>query len=206
MATANPPAPAQASPGEPAGSTLAPSIPHNGELYEVIEGKIVELPPMGVYESELAFLLAVALEEFVKARKLGKVVVELLFRIDVPRNLKRRPDLAFVSAKKWPVGKRVPKGEAWDMVPDLAIEIISESNTANEIALKLADYFRAGLGQVWVIYPEVKLVYVYTSPTSVQILAEPAQLDGGDLLPGFRLPLTQLFEDAPEAEPSESAS
>jgi Uma2 family endonuclease len=169
-------------------------------LYEVVEGQIVRLPPMGASETEIAFLIAFALNEIVKPQKLGKVVVELLFRIDGESKLKRRPDLAFVSAKKWPVGKRVPKGEAWDMVPDLAVEVVSESNTAKEIVQKVVDYLSAGSRLVWVVYPDVKQVHVYTDLTSAQILTEPAVLDGGDLIPGFRLSLTELFEDADSAE------
>lgn len=180
------------------GGLVAPSVADDC-FYEVVDGRIVELPPMGVYESEIAFLLAFALEQVAKAQKLGRVVVELLFRLDPARKLKRRPDLAFVSAAKWPLGRRVPKGEAWDMVPDLAIEVVSESNTANEIGLKLADYFATGSKQVWVVYPELKQVYVYSSLTSVRILTQFDDLEGGDLIVGFRLPLSQLFEDAPDA-------
>jgi len=171
-------------------------------LYEVVNGRIVELPPMGAYESELAFSLALALEQFVAERRLGKIVIEMLFRIDVTRNLKRRPDVAFVSTARWPFGKRVPKGEAWEMVPDLAVEVVSPSNGAAEIAEKIRDYFQTGTKRVWVIYPETRQVYIYTSIIDVRILLEPADLDGGDTLPGFRLSLTRLFEDEIEAEPA----
>jgi Uma2 family endonuclease len=173
-------------------------------FYEVVDGQIVELPPMGVYESEIASLLALALGPVIKAQKLGRVIVETLFWLDRSGKLKRRPDVAFVSAKKWPVSKRLPKTEAWDIIPDLAIEVVSESNTANEIALKLVDYFRAGVRQVWVVYPVSKQVYVYTSLTLVQILSESDALDGGDIIPGFRLHLKDLFEDAPETESGEA--
>ena len=125
---------------------------------------------MGAYESELAFSLAFAIEQVVNALRLGKVVVEMLFRIDIARDLKRRPDLAFVSAARWPFGKRVPKGEAWDMVPDLAVEVVSPSNGAAEIAGKIRDYFQTGTTLVWVIYPETRQVYVYTSVSDVQHL------------------------------------
>ena len=155
---------------------------------------------MGASESEIASLLAFALNQVVEPRKLGKVVIELLFRIDANRKLKRRPDLAFVSAKKWPVGKRVPKGEAWDMVPDLAVEVVSESNTAKDVIQKVVDYLNAGSRLVWVVYPDVKQVHVYTNLTSAQIMTEPAELDGGDVVSDFRLSLTELFEDADASE------
>jgi Uma2 family endonuclease len=98
------------------------------------------------------------------------------------------------------VGKRVPKGEAWDMVPDLAVEVVSESNSAQEVIQKVVDYLSGGSRLVWVVYPDVKQVHVYTDLTSARILTEPAELDGGDLVPGFRLSLTELFEDADSAE------
>jgi len=98
------------------------------------------------------------------------------------------------------VGKRVPKGEAWDMVPDLAVEVVSESNSAQEVVQKVVDYLSGGSRLVWVVYPDVKQVHVYTDLTSARILTEPAELDGGDLVPGFRLSLTELFEDADSAE------
>jgi Uma2 family endonuclease len=164
-------------------------------LYEVVDGRILELPPMGAYESDIANFLARLLDEHASKSRLGRAFVELLFLIDVARGLKRRPDLAFVSVARWPYGKRAPKGEAWDMVPDLAVEVVSPSNGAAEIAEKVRDYFQAGTPLVWVIYPGTRQVYVYTSVSAVRILLEPADLDGGDLLPGFHLPLNRLFED-----------
>ena len=184
-------------------SVKTPSLdPPDDILYEVVDGQILELPPMGAYESELAFSLALALEQVVHAQRLGKVVVEMLFRIDAARNLKRRPDVAFVSSTRWPYGKRVPRGEAWDMIPNLAVEVVSTSNTGDEILTKLADYFRTGTELVWVVYPSVRQVYVYSSTTDVKILVEPANLDGGNVLPGFHVSLNRLFEDEPAAEPT----
>jgi Uma2 family endonuclease len=175
-------------------------LPPADVLYEVVDGRIVELPPMGVYETDIANLLAEALNAHARKGRLGRAFVELLFRIDVDRNLKRRPDLAFVSRSKWPIGKRVPDAEAWDMVPDLAVEVVSDSNGANEIVVKVNDYFRTGSRLVWVVYPVVRQVYVYCSATDVHILAEQDDLDGGEVVPGFRFPLETLFEDEPDAD------
>jgi Uma2 family endonuclease len=173
-------------------------------FYEVLGGQIVELPPLGVYAAGIATILLLALGPVIKAQKLGRLAVQGLFSLDRAGKLKRRPDLAFVSVEKWPLGKKVPRTEAWDVIPDLAVEVISESNKAEEIAVKLADYFRAGVKAVWVIYSVTRQVYVYSSSTSVQILIEPAELEGGDLIPGFRLSLTELFEDGPGDEEPEA--
>jgi Uma2 family endonuclease len=183
-------------------SDVLSHVPPGDVLYEVVDGRILELPPMGAYESDIANLLAELLNEYARNGQLGRTFVELLFRIDVARDLKRRPDLAFVSAARWPYRKRVPKGEAWDMIPNLAVEVVSKSNTGEEILAKLGDYFETGTDLVWVIYPSARQVYVYASTTDVRILAEPATLDGGNILPGFQLSLNRLFEDEPNADPT----
>jgi Uma2 family endonuclease len=204
MATATLPTatdPVRASTSEPS----PPRFPQDDVLYEVVDGKIVELPPMGILETEIGFALATALDRAVKAHRSGKVVSELLFRIDVVRNLKRRPDLAFVSKARWPYGKRVPSAEAWDMVPDLAVEVVSDSNGANEVIVKVNEYFQAGSRLVWVVYTVVRQVYVYSSATDVHILAEQDELDGGEVIAGFCLPLRTLFEDEPDADPATTA-
>jgi Uma2 family endonuclease len=199
MATATLPTTNAVSVPSPSRESL-PLEPPGDILYEVVNGRIVESPPMGSYQSELAFFLAVALDHVVRENRLGKVVVELLFLIDVDANLKRRPDLAFVSAARWPFGKWVPEVEAWEMVPDLAVEVVSKSNGAEEIVEKVGEYFQTGTRLVWVVYPRARQIYVYTSPTEVRILPESADLDGGEVVPGFRLSLNRLFVDEPEAD------
>ena len=181
-----------------------PLEPSGDILYEVVNGQIVESPPMGSYESGIANLLAELLNEEARKDRLGRAFVELLFLIDVDQNLKRRPDLAFVLAARWPFRKQVPEGEAWEMVPDLAVEVVSKSNGAEEIVEKVGEYFQTGTRLVWIVYPRARQVYVYTSPIEVRILPESADIDGGELVPGFRLSLNRLFEDEPDADPTPS--
>ena len=163
------------------------------KLYEVVGGQVVEKPPMGAFESTLASLLARWLAPYADENHLGLVVTETLFLIDPTGNLKRRPDLAFVSVERWPLRRRVPRTEAWEVVPDLAIEVVSLTNMADQANEKIEDYFRSEVRQVWVIYPGTSKIYVYDSLTTVRILQLGDDLDGGTLLPGFRLPLADLF-------------
>lgn len=162
-------------------------------LYEVVDGRIVEIPPMGAFEVELASILQNWMGPFALSNRLGRVVTEMLFVIDSARGRERRPDVAFVSHGRWPIDRRAPKAAAWEVVPDLAIEIISPTNRGYDDAIKLEEYFRAGTRLVWVVYPPTSKVYVYDSPTSVRILARGDDLDGGAVLPGFRLSLATLF-------------
>jgi Uma2 family endonuclease len=183
----------------PGGTTGADDdfVPPPGDIrYEVVDGTIVELP-MGTSESELAFLIALEITQFAKPRGLGSSYPELLFRLIPGKNQRRRPDVAFLSAAKWPVGKRVPRGESWQVVPDLAVEVVSPTDSAEALERKIDEYFEAGVAAVWVVYPTSRKVYAYSSPTDVRILTPPAELDGGEVIPGFRLPLARLFEDDP---------
>ncbi|MGA9922929.1 MAG: Uma2 family endonuclease [Isosphaeraceae bacterium] len=193
---AMPPIPAESMPPVPPSTALAPTIPDD-MLYEVVDGQVVE-KKMSARETEIASILVGLLTSYLRTNRLGKVVGEMLFRISPENDLRRRPDVAFVSHARWPFNRRVPKVTPWDMVPDLAIEVISESNSAYEVLEKIHEYFAAGVSRVWVVYPDQAQVYLYASPTQIQVLKIGQELDGGDLLPGFHLPVAALFEDDPE--------
>jgi Uma2 family endonuclease len=126
------------------------------------------------------------------------------FRIDRERGLERRPDVAFVSHERWPLDRRPPRTAAWDVVPDLAVEVISPNNRSNYDRQKLVEYFRAGVPAVWFVYPDLFKVDVCDSPMSVRILALGESLEWGTILPGFTLPLAVLFGQS-EAPPPTSA-
>jgi Uma2 family endonuclease len=176
----------------------APLCVPDDVLYEVVDGKIVERKDMGVEQAEIASILAQALGWFAKSNRLGRSLMDIVFRIDQAKNRQRVPDVAFVSHARWPVHRRVPIGPVWDLVPDLAIEVVSPTDLAYAVQKKTHEYFEAGVKQVWVVWPEQKEVYVYASLKQIQVLQLGDELDGGDLLPGFRLPLAALFEDEPE--------
>lgn len=173
-------------------------------LYEVVNGQRVEKPPMGFYECGIASILCYYLEHFARANQLGRARVETLFRLLSTGGADRRPDVAFVSFQRWAKDRKMPRANAWDVVPDLAIEVISRNNLAEEVVVKVHEYYRAGVQLVWVVFPVPGQVHVYESPTRVRILGRPDELDGGSVLPGFRLPVATLFEDElePEASPA----
>jgi Uma2 family endonuclease len=164
-------------------------------LFEVIGSQIVETPPMGTFETELASLLQNLMGPFAQSNRLGRVVTEMLFSLRPAVDRERRPDVAFVADERWPIGRRAPRGRAWAVVPDLAIEIISPGNEATAVMGKIEEYFQAGVRLVWVVYPGQRKIYVYQSPTSIRVLAEGDELDGGTVLPGFRVGLRELFGD-----------
>ena len=192
MATVATTSSSEASPTMPGLSILEP--PGDDILYEIVENQIRELPPMGVREVHLASTLFRVLSSFAWDHGLGQIESEMLFLLIPRTNLQCRPDLALVSFDRWPRGRPVPKGPAWEVVPNLAIEIVSPKNLANEVMQKIEDYFLAGVQRVWVIYPEISKVYDYDSPTSVQILTPDQTLEGRAVLPGWQIRLSEIFE------------
>jgi Uma2 family endonuclease len=202
MSTASAPSSMESAPAFTENGTSVPAaaVPmtiSDDMLYEVVGGKLVE-KTLGASEIEIATLLVGFLVPFVRSHRLGRVLGEMIFRIDQAKDLQRRPDVSFVSHARWPSHRRVPKVAVWDIVPDMAIEIVSPSNTADHVQEKIHDYFTAGVSRVWVVYPRQQEIYVYESPAKIQVLQLGQELDGGDLIPGFRLPLAALFEDDPE--------
>ncbi|MFO0954403.1 MAG: Uma2 family endonuclease [Isosphaeraceae bacterium] len=175
-------------------------------LYEVIDGKVVEKPEMGALAGVLRAGLMGRLVRTDGLFKAGTVYAEMLFHLDRSRPRKRRPDLSFVSYERWPKKMPVPDVEAWLMVPDLAVEFISPSETAVDVVQKIREYFQAGVRLVWVIYPAQRLIYVYQSEVDVRVLRPGEFLEGGDVLPGFSLRPEELFGEAPApAEPTAPA-
>jgi Uma2 family endonuclease len=183
--------------------TLAAPTSADDRLFEIIDGHRVEVAPMGASESLLASYLAGWLNTFAM-QTIGIACVEVLFDLQIGRN--RRPDVAFVRYDRWPRRRPVPPGETWPVIPNLAVEVVSPTNTYQEIMDKLSDYFRAGVQLVWVIYPQHRQVYVYTSPKDVRVLDQDDALDGGAAIPGFELPLATLFETVADATTSNPSS
>lgn len=162
-------------------------------LCELVDGVLVE-KPMGYRESMLAIAIAAAVRAFVVPRKLGVVSGEAgMMQLVV--GLVRLPDVAYVSAARLP-GGRIPKEPVPLLVPDLAVEVLSESNTRAEMKRKREEYFKAGVRLVWIFDPDARNAEVYTGPDArPTILSENDTIDGGNILPGFTLSLHDLFAE-----------
>jgi Uma2 family endonuclease len=160
-------------------------------LYELVDGVLVE-KAMGVLESMLALVLGRFLDTFAAEHDLG-VVLGADGTLRLKPRLVRIPDVSFISWDRIP-GGRFPTTPIPDLVPDLAVEVLSPSNTKKEMERKLREYFQAGVRLVWFVRPKTRTVDVYTAPEKVRRLRGDQVLDGGAVLPGFTLPLPQLFD------------
>jgi Uma2 family endonuclease len=171
----------------------APPMGKPDALYEFVDGEWKEIPRMGAFAGLMASRLAEELNQFARSLKLGLAMTEVLFRL-APEGPARRPDVAYIAYDRWPYAAPFEDDPpAFDVVPNLAVEVNSPSNTLDEIADKNRDYFFAGVQQVWVIQPRHRHVYVYDAPDKVHMLSAKQELDGGKIIPGFRLPLATLF-------------
>ena len=151
---------------------------------------------MSYFGSITTTRLTVKIGIFLESTDLGHLAAETLFHLALPEDRNRRPDLAFVSYLRWAKDRKKDRDEnAWDVVPNLGIEIVSPTDDASELLDKIAEYFEVGMELVWVVYPHQSLVYVYQSMTDLHGLTRRDVLDGGKVLPGFRLPLEALFPD-----------
>lgn len=140
------------------------------------------------------------LSPVVRALDLGKCFLELGFMLS-DLGPERKPDVSFVSFRSWSKGRPFARGDFVPAVPELAVEVISPHETLKSARRKVGEYFRAGVELVWLVLPDVAEVQVYTSPTSVRILTRADELSGDPVIPGFRLPLAELFPP-PDPEPT----
>ncbi|MCA9136420.1 MAG: Uma2 family endonuclease [Planctomycetales bacterium] len=173
-----------------------------GRLYELVDRTLVE-KVMGWQESLLAAVLLQWLGNFLDDHDLGVMTgpdgQTRLFSDTV-----RGPDVAFVSWLKMPGGK-LPVEPVPNLVPDFVVEVISVHNTRAEMSRKRREYFHAGVKLVWMVDPRARTVAVFRSPDDVTIADEGESIDGGEVLPGWKVDLALLFGKLDRKAPDHDA-
>lgn len=152
---------------------------------------------VGARESILANRLENVLAEFVRRHRLGETFVGLEVVLPGVR-LRRKPDACFISTDTWHAGRALPDDTWASVAPDLAVESVSRTERTVVTQAKVQEYFAGGVKAVWLIFPDLRMVHCYDAPTRVRILAAADTLTGGPVVPGFALPLADLF---PPADP-----
>ncbi len=137
--------------------------------------------------TQLAYLIRCYLEQNDFGALIGGAgLLEIL-----PRQV-RAPDVSFIRWERLPK-PGAPKPPIYAAVPDLAVEILSKSNTKVEMDRKLQDYFKAGVRLVWYIDPDARTAKAYSAPAKWTDIGSDGSLSGGEVLPGFELSLAKLF-------------
>jgi Uma2 family endonuclease len=184
-------------PGTATERDLLAAMRRSDRLYELVDGTLVE-KAMGLGESMIALLVSRRIGNFAEEHDLGIPAGEA-GTVRLLKGLVRIPDVSFFCWDKLP-GRMLPSEPIPDLFPDLAVEVLSEGNTPEEMERKLREYFLAGVRLVWMIDPRKRAAEVYTAPDApAATLDETQALDGGNVLPGFKLPLAELFARLPAA-------
>ena len=164
-----------------------------GAIYELDEGELLMEPSPALRHNLVRQRIAMKLIQFVESRNLGIVVEEMDFRLspDTVRN----PDVAFITSEHL---KKIDLDRSpVDGAPALAVEVISPSNSAQDMAKKTQQYLASGCRAVWIVYPSLRMAEIY-SPSGTRQIREPELLQAEDLLPGFSLSLNYIL-DAPKS-------
>ncbi|MGH9445058.1 MAG: Uma2 family endonuclease [Terriglobia bacterium] len=156
------------------------------EKYELVEGERVLMSPTMPLHNLVRDRLLYFLMAFLEGHKLGTVLAEQAFHLF--GNTVRIPDISFVRTGRLQELRKLPHG-----APDLAIEVLSPTNTPGEMKRRASDYFAGGCQRVWLVYPEDREVYIH-GLSGVTRRGVGELLEDPELLPGFSVRVSSLFD------------
>jgi len=168
-------------------------LPDDGMRHELIAGELRTMAPAGSEHGWIAMNFGTPLTQYVRAHGLGRVyAAETGFRLTTEPDTVRAPDVAFVRQERVLAAGRV--SGYWPGAPDLAVEVISPNDTYTEVEEKVAVWLEHGARLVFVVDPRRRTVAVHCPGRPRQLLTENDVIDGGDVVPGWTLPVRDLFE------------
>ena len=161
--------------------------------YELVNGKLIELPLAGGQHGALAAEIGSAIYTFVHLHRLGPVFAPGTgFVLHRSPDLVRAPDVAFVTSNRLPV-EDVPDGFI-ELAPDFVVEVVSPSDTANAVQTRIDDWLRAGSAIVWAVYPASHTVFIHRGLDHIERRSGDDELDAEPVLPGFRVRANEIFQ------------
>lgn len=163
-----------------------------GVRYELVAGELVEAPAAGARQGLIAALVYDLIRAFVREHDLGLVFPDGVgYILDRDPDLLRIPDVSFIAWARVPE-EGIPEG-FWPGAPDLAVEIVSPHDRANDVHDKVREYLESGTQLVWVLWPKRRSVTTHTRDGVTREFNPDDELLGGDALPGFRVRVAELF-------------
>jgi Uma2 family endonuclease len=170
------------------------AMPDESEFtYELVRGRLIRMSRPGARHGVVCMRLARALDQFSDDHNLGIVFSEGTgFKLESDPDTVRGPDVSFVRRERVPASG-VPE-KHWVGPPDLAVEVMSPNDRPAEVEAKIAQYLELGVRLVWWIRPQEQTVTAYRpgfAPVSLKVTQE---LDGSEVVPGFRFPIARLLE------------
>jgi Uma2 family endonuclease len=170
-------------------------MPEDGCRRELIRGKLQTMPPVSFEHGDVTSEIDASLRSYVRAHQLGRVVVgNVGFLLAEDPDTVRAPDVGFVRRERLKeIGRR---SSFWPGAPDLAVEVVSPTDLYTEVDEKVADWLESGARMVFVVNPRRRSVALHRAGQAVRILTGKDSLDGDDVVPGWSLPVADLFSDS----------
>jgi Uma2 family endonuclease len=168
-----------------------PDVP--GKRFELVRGKLIEVSGATALHGEIVELIHEVLKVFVRLHHLGRVYGDsVAYIVAREPDIVRVPDVSFVARDRVPA-TGIPD-TFWPFAPDLAVEVVSANDRVVEVRKNVREYLDGGTRAVWVAWPATRSIEVRTSARPPQDLGSDDELDGGDVLPGFRVRVADLFD------------
>jgi Uma2 family endonuclease len=162
-------------------------LPDDGMRHELNEGELVSTPPALGEHGQIQCAIGSILTSFVRSHSMGLVFVATGYRLN--RDTVLAPDVSFIRAER---ARILDLEIRFECAPDLAVEVISPSETAADIAHKVRQYLQAG-SAVWILYPDDRTVHVLETSRNIRVLEADDLLEAPNLLPGFSVRVSELL-------------
>lgn len=169
------------------------ALPDDGHVWELIDGELQRREPMGGRHADLGAGVLARIWWFLREHPLGRALnAEAIYLLQRDPQLAVKPDVSFVREDRLPAGDLYDK--PLELVPDLVVEVVSPNDRAGNVERQIQRYLRFGVPLLWVFWPRRRAIAVYADGRLVRELGEGDELDGGDVLPGFHVPVAELFD------------
>lgn len=170
-------------------------MPDDGSRHELVAGQLRRMTPAGWRHGAISGRLHVWRGRYIEERELGRILAaETGFLLARDPDTVRVPDIAFIRKKR--LLAAAPEEAFWPGPPDLAVEVLSPTDTVQEVDDKVKAWLGAGAAMVWVVNPKWQNVTVYRSDTDIKTLTRDDELDGQDVVPGFRCRVGDIFPES----------
>lgn len=167
-------------------------MPDDGFRYELVRGELRKMNPAGSEHGYIAGRIFSRLERHVDESGFGRTyIAETGFELYSDPDTVRAPDAAFVSRERVEAAGDAPG--YFPGAPDLAVEVVSPNDTHSEVTGKALEWLEAGCRMVLIAEQKGKTVTVYRSRSDIRILTEGDTVDGADVVPGWSLPVAEVF-------------